>query len=220
MRVGGDVSRRGGRVVRLGRAPPPDYTVYIATDPQLLQIVDDALDAAAQRAGDHLACYAGCAVCCFGPFPITAADAQRLQQGLESLKRTDLASASAITHRAEAARKLLSTAFPGDPNTGDLHANLDEAAFAARFPDLACPVLDPASGRCLLHEARPIACRLYGLPTRVDGADLPHCPLCFRRASQQEIEAARAIIDFPKPDSTLEAPLTVIAYAFHQELRP
>ena len=75
-------------------------------------------------------------------------------------------------------------------------------------------MLDPESGRCLLHEARPIACRLYGLPSRVNGVDLPHCPLCFKRAQPHEIEAARVVIDFPDDDGAIESGRTVIAWAF------
>jgi Fe-S-cluster containining protein len=189
------------------------YTGSITTDSQLIQIVDASLAAAARHAGAHLACYAGCAVCCFGPFPITMRDAERLR---ESWLTADPHVASQIAQRAEAARAQLAKSFPGNAALGLLNANIDEAAFAAQYENLACPVLNPDSGQCSLYDARPIACRLYGLPTRVDGEDLPHCPLCFRRASAGEIEAARAIIDYsPRmSDHDTEPTRTVIAYAF------
>ncbi|HEY0566332.1 MAG TPA: YkgJ family cysteine cluster protein, partial [Terriglobales bacterium] len=93
--------------------------------------------------------------------------------------------------------------------------SVDEAEFAGRHANLACPALEPDSGSCLLYEHRPIACRTYGPPLRLDGEDLPPCPLCFKRASADEIEHARVEID----TRTLEAPSdvpegrTLIAYA-------
>jgi Fe-S-cluster containining protein len=176
-----------------------------------------------------LACYAGCAVCCFGPFPITLRDAERLR---EASLTAPPAVASRIAERAATARTRLAAAFPGDASTGILNANIDEAAFAAHHENLACPVLDPDSGQCSLYEARPIACRLYGLPSRVDGQDFPHCPLCFRRASIDELEATRAIINMPSDlqppdmhphdmrDHDTEPARTVIAYAFVSPPKP
>jgi len=192
-----------------------------------LHIVDTALASAAERAGIHLACYPGCAVCCFGPFPITQADAARLRSGLDKFAQSNPIAATAIVQRAVSARERLATgapSFPGNPATGHLTDDFDEAAFAARFSDLACPVLDPDSGHCLLHESRPIACRLYGLPSRVDGHDLPPCPLCFKRATTDEIETSRAIIDLrswdppeceTSPSDSLpeDAQRTLVAYA-------
>ena len=131
-----------------------DYTGSITTDRELVQIIDASLAAAAQRAGSHLACYAGCAVCCFGPFPITLRDAQRLRQAWLT---SDPALASQIAQRAEAARKQLANAFPGHAAQGLLDPAIDEAAFAAQHENLACPVLDPDSGQCSLYEARPMA---------------------------------------------------------------
>ena len=57
----------------------------VAADARLVQIVDRTMDEATRLAGAHLACHKGCAVCCFGPFPITMADALRLQRGLQEL---------------------------------------------------------------------------------------------------------------------------------------
>jgi Fe-S-cluster containining protein len=197
---------------RIDIAPIIAHTGSITNDQQLIQIVDDALAEAARLAGEHLACYAGCAVCCFGPFPITVRDAERLRRGW---LHADPAVATEIAQRATAARVQLADAFPGDAASGLLNADIDEAAFAAQHENLACPVLDPDSGQCSLYDARPIACRLYGLPTRVDGHDAPHCPLCFRRAAPNEIEAARAIIESPASvrDHDEEQARTVIAYA-------
>jgi Fe-S-cluster containining protein len=165
-------------------------------DLQLVQIVDHALEEAAARAGDHLECYRGCSVCCFGPFPITIADARRLQRGLAEASRADPELGERVMARARRGAERLAEAFPGDAATGLLDPEqLREGEFAARFQDVPCPALDPDSGACDLYSWRPIACRTYGSPLRIEGEDLPPCPLCFRGASEAEVEACRAVID-------------------------
>ena len=165
-------------------------------DARLLRVVDAALDEAARRAGAHLACHRGCAVCCFGPFPITSINAWRLARGLAELVRTAPASASAIVERARVAIERLAPDFPGDAASGELHlAPQDEAGYAHRHAALPCPVLDPESGACSLYEHRPVACRLNGPPLALAGDALPPCPLCFRGAGPEIVEACRVTLD-------------------------
>jgi uncharacterized protein len=45
---------------------------------------------------------------------------------------------------------------------------LDDASYP-----FTCPILDTASGRCLVYEERPLACRVYGF--YVDRADGLYC---------------------------------------------
>ncbi len=65
----------------------------------LVQIVDAALAEATLKAGAWLACRPGCTDCCIGPFPISAADAARLRQGLAEIEPVR---AAAIVQRAHA----------------------------------------------------------------------------------------------------------------------
>jgi Fe-S-cluster containining protein len=192
-------------------------------DGELLRILDGVLADAASRAGGHLACHRGCAVCCFGPFAITAPDALRLRRGLEVLRSAAPGAGDAIRERASRAVARLRPNFPGDADTGILReGEWDEARFAGEFHDLACPVLDPDSGACLLYEHRPVACRTYGLPLRLNGEDLPPCPLCFRGAAAEEIERCRAVMEPEDAGERLTAAVesghkmrgrTVIAFA-------
>lgn len=184
-------------------------------DVELVQIVDAGMQQAVERSGARLACYRGCAVCCFGPFPITLLDARRLQRGLAALEEVDGDAAAAIRERAVAAANKLAPSFPGDPDTGVLADDVDEATFAAQHANLACPALDPVSGACLLYEHRPIACRTYGPPLRLDGEDLPPCPLCFKGASAHEIDRARVTVETRSLHTQCDVPAerTLIAYA-------
>jgi Fe-S-cluster containining protein len=139
------------------------------------------------------------------------------------LSEAEPARAEAIRRRAESAWVRLAASYPGDAESGVLVDEFDEAEFAERFSDLACPALDPQSGQCSLYGARPIACRTYGLPSRLDGEDLPPCPLCFRRASPDEIEEARMILDTRdwnmshwENKDTMSLDRTTIAFALSQ----
>ena len=166
-----------------------------AGDQVLVQIVDAALADATQRAGHWIACRPGCTQCCFGVFAISQLDAARLRHGLQELQNRDPLRADAIQERARAAVERLTSAFPGDPETGIL---ADDEDAEARFEDFAndepCPVLDPATGTCELYHSRPITCRAFGPPVRSEDG-LGVCELCFQGASDEEIAACEMEVD-------------------------
>jgi len=142
--------------------------------------------------GPWLACKPGCAECCVGPFPITRLDVRWLRRGLAELEATDPERAGEISARAADAVALLRPGFPGDSGTGRIAA--DESVldrFFAGHAALACPALDPASGRCELYAWRPVACRTYGPPLRYGNRKTEPCRLCFVGASADEVEWAR-----------------------------
>jgi Fe-S-cluster containining protein len=181
---------------------------------QLVQIVDAAMAEANARAGAHLACYPGCAVCCFGPFPVTQVDAERLHRGLLQLESSESKTAREIRERAAEAIHRMSRDFPGNPASGTLRlAPEEEGAFAAQYSDLACPALSPQSGMCLLYEHRPIACRTYGPPLLLNDEKLPPCPLCFKRASSEDVEDARVSLEIGDESDQADVPRTLIAFA-------
>ena len=153
---------------------------------ELFPIIDAALASAAERSGAHLACRAGCHQCCIGVFAITSLDASALRAALAAAP-SDVA--ERIRTRAKASReRLLSTGFPGDPNTGILFTDPDhEEAFEEFANDEACPVLDPATGTCDLYAARPVQCRTFGPPLRDEDGHLTVCELCFTNASAEEV---------------------------------
>ena len=168
-------------------------------DQKLVQIVDAALAEAARKSGEWLACRPGCTQCCFGPFPISQLDAERLRKGLEELQAADPQRAMRVRERARDSVARLSPEFPGDTLTGILGE--DEYALD-RFTDFAddepCPALDPATGTCDLYSARPMTCRVFGPPIR-SGPEggLGVCELCYHGASDEQIAACEVV---PDPD--------------------
>lgn len=171
-------------------------------DAQLVQIVDAATADAARRAGTWLKCAPGCTQCCIGVFAISQLDAARLRDGLAELERRDSHRAAAVRLRAAQAAERLAKDFPGNPQTGILDPNRSEA-FEDFANDEPCPVLDPNTGLCDLYAARPMTCRVFGLPLRTGGG-LGVCELCFVGATSEQIAAAEVRLDCGE----LEAALT------------
>lgn len=194
-----------------------------AGDSELVQIVDAALADAARQAGAWLLCRLGCTQCCYGAFAIGALDALRLQAGMEALKAAEPALAAEIVRRAQDWIAEYGPRFPGDAVTGLLGDSEREQDRFEEFADeAACPALDPVTGRCDLYAWRPMTCRVFGPPVRMDaeageGLALGHCELCFVGASAAEV----ARCEMPVPHE-LEAALldeigakgeTVVAFA-------
>ena len=138
-------------------------------DAQLIQIMDAALADATRRAGDHLACRPGCSQCCHGAFAINALDAMRLRMAMAELAAANPGQAAKIELRAQIYLAEHGASFPGDRVTGILGASKEaEEAFDEFANEAACPALDPETGCCDLYESRPMACRVFGPPVRIN----------------------------------------------------
>ena len=162
-------------------------------DRELVQIMDAALADAALRAGPWLACRPGCTQCCHGAFAIHTLDAERLRAGMATLRREQPALATAIELRTRLWLDEHRSSFPGDPQTGLLGSSEnDKARFEDFANDAPCPALNPASSLCDVYPWRPMTCRVFGPPVRMDAAEddvqaLACCELCFVGASEAEI---------------------------------
>ena len=184
-----------------------------------MQIVDAALAEAARRAGEWLVCRPGCTQCCHGVFAINALDALRLRAGMEALRTADPARAAAVEGRAEAWIAAQQANFPGDARTGWLSKSEAECERFEEFAnDAACPALDPATGLCDVYAWRPMTCRVFGPPVRVeDGQALGHCELCFEGASPEQVAACEMPLPHALENRLLaelgSAGSTVVAYA-------
>lgn len=195
-------------------------------DSQLVQIVDVALADAAQRAGPWLACRSGCTQCCHGAFAINALDVLRLGDGMNTLRATDSATALSIENRARAWLAEYGPDFPGDLATGLLGvSNLDRARFEDFANDAPCPALNPDTGLCDVYAWRPMTCRVFGPPVRMNEGDtLACCDLCFVGASEVEIAACEMTIPHELEASlvnqTSQPGETIVAFALLPEPDP
>ena len=108
-----------------------------------------------------IACRAGCSACCRGLFDITLLDAFLLKEAFDRLP-ADLrqpALAKAETRLAELRRRWPHFTAPYLLN-GLPDAEWTEMPEEDETP---CPLLGD-DGRCLVYAARPLTCRLHGLP--------------------------------------------------------
>ena len=190
-----------------------------ARDTQLVQIVDAALADAAKRAGAWLACKPGCTQCCHGAFAINALDVARLHQAMQA---ADLETAEALRGRARAWIATYGAEFPGDRETGVLGTSEeDQARFEEFANDAPCPALNSETGFCDVYAGRPMTCRVFGPPVRVEDG-LGCCELCFVGASEAEVVACEMPVPHELEERLLaemgDAGETVVAFALlHSE---
>jgi Putative zinc- or iron-chelating domain len=140
---------------------------------------------------------------------------------MEVLRATNPDAAKAIEERAGAWLAEHGPGFPGDLGTGLLGTS---AAELAQFEDFAneapCPALDPDTGLCDVYTWRPMTCRVFGPPVRMDEGDsLGCCELCFAGATAAEIAACEMRIPHELEerlnDETGEPGTTIVAFALH-----
>lgn len=113
---------------------------------------------------DAVSCKRGCTDCChalFGLFPIEAAYLR------DRFAKLDPAVQQEVLKRADQAEKQL-TRF----QTMMSEAQADDAEvqpYALARERIRCPLLND-QGDCVLYSYRPVTCRIYGIPTTVQGA--------------------------------------------------
>jgi len=187
-------------------------------DARFVQIVDAAMAEASRKAGSWLACRLGCTQCCIGPFPISPLDARRLRRGLAALETADPDRAHRVQARTRDYVARVSTAFPGDPDTGILDATPEgEKRFESFADDEPCPALDPQTGGCDLYSSRPLTCRTFGPPMRA-GSDLVVCELCFDGATDADVEGCAVDCDPDDLESALDNELVQLTGATGQTI--
>jgi Fe-S-cluster containining protein len=194
-----------------------------AKDRELVQIMDAALAQAAQQAGAWLVCKLGCTQCCYGAFAINELDALRLAAGMEKLRVDNPPLVADLQRRAMEWMDEFVPGFPSDPLAGRLgDSDADREQFEEFANDAACPALDPATGRCDVYEWRPMTCRVFGPPVRMEsGSDetgaLGHCELCFVGATEAQVAACEMPIPNELEENLLDGISTkgetVVAFA-------
>jgi Fe-S-cluster containining protein len=187
-------------------------------DGKLVRIMDQAFADAARRAGGWLACKPGCTQCCKGAFAINALDAARLRSGVNGLRRMVPALAESLHQRGLAWIREYGAEFPGDLATGLIGTSEEEQArFESFANDAPCPALNPETGLCDVYEWRPMTCRIFGPPVRMEGGALACCELCFADAKDEEIAACEMQIPHEMEERLVaeigRAGETVVAFA-------
>ncbi len=123
---------------------------------------DRAFQETAARHGACVRCARGCADCCHAVFGLFLIEAARLKQKFDELapekKKAVLLRCGEAERDLRRLEKTLE-GFADDPGMQD---------YALARERVRCPLLDEA-GDCMLYPFRPITCRVYGIPTRIQG---------------------------------------------------
>jgi Fe-S-cluster containining protein len=158
-------------------------------------------------AGPDLACRRGCSACCKALFDITLLDAWLLRESFADLQAEVQ---SAVLNRCQPRFTELCKRWPQLKHPYFLNALPEEEWTDMPEDDqIPCPLLDD-NGHCLVYAARPLTCRLHGLPHidftgedfegvvctlhRGDPFNLPEQVLRwrFRQAFAEEVALSRA----------------------------
>jgi Fe-S-cluster containining protein len=131
---------------------------------ELLERLDAWFAGGRQAAGGVVPCRGGCSACCHGPFDISVADAELIEEAVARLPEEE---------RREVVRRggaLLGRMLALEPGWGPPYAvdALGEERFDRLTEALAaepCPLLDE-TGRCGIYADRPLVCRMIGLGMR------------------------------------------------------
>ncbi|MBI9087297.1 MAG: YkgJ family cysteine cluster protein [Desulfobacterales bacterium] len=143
-----------------------DFTLFYEKYEALAKAADAAFETIRKGHGDCVTCRTGCADCCHALFDLTLVEAMyindrfRRRYSGEALDRLIEKAATADRKLAKIKRKAYKRVQEGVDDS----VILEEMA-AVR---MRCPLLDD-SDQCALYEFRPITCRLYGVPTSING---------------------------------------------------
>ena len=135
---------------------------------ELIAQVDRIFDQVKEMHGNLVNCKVGCDDCCYAFFELTPIEAVYIRDRFA--KCSDPEKKEAILERArEAHQKYLKLAErlvrASALGPEEKHVEMDAAARER----IACPLLNDRR-QCDLYDDRPVTCRLYGIPTRIDNA--------------------------------------------------
>lgn len=143
-----------------------DWTPYFEQYEALVAKADAAFEQVKRTHPREVRCHLGCSDCCHALFDLSLVEAAYLNrcflEGLEEAQRIAVLEKANRADRqlARIKRDAARAVADGTPEA----AVLDHLAEVR----VACPLLND-DGRCDLYSFRPLTCRLYGIPTAIDG---------------------------------------------------
>ena len=143
-----------------------DMKPYFEQYEALVAKVDTAFERVRERYPQEVCCRLGCSDCCHALFDLSLIEAMYIhtrffEKMTEDQKTAVLEKANRIDRQlARIKRDAAKSLAEGTPE-----ATVLERLAEMRVP---CPLLNE-EGQCELYASRPITCRLYGVPTAIDG---------------------------------------------------
>jgi Fe-S-cluster containining protein len=128
----------------------------------LVDKADQAFQEMQQKYGECIRCERHCSDCCHAVFGLFLIEAGYLKQNFDQLGKEKIKTAFLRCNEADRALKRLEKllkSYRDDPNM---------QVYTMARERIRCPLLDDNLD-CILHPFRPITCRVYGIPTKIQG---------------------------------------------------
>jgi Fe-S-cluster containining protein len=123
---------------------------------------DEAFRKMKEAHGPSMACELHCSECCHAVFGLFLIEAANLKQHFDKLDVQKKKDALMRCNEAERGLKRLEKKI-------ELHGDDQEMQTLILARErIRCPLLDD-NQECVLYEHRPITCRVYGIPTKIQG---------------------------------------------------
>ncbi len=130
------------------------------------ELLVDKADAAFQRMereqGSCIKCERHCSDCCHAIFGLFLIEAAYLKQQFDQLGKEEIKAALLRCNKAESDLRRLEKMLRAHEEDPDMQA------YTMARERVRCPLLDE-NDDCILYPYRPITCRVYGIPTRIQG---------------------------------------------------
>ena len=139
-----------------------DFSYLFEPYDRLVSRADKSFERIAREYPDCIACKPGCSDCCHAVFGLFLIEAVFLKHDFDQLKEKEK---QVALKRGLAAEKELKTLertlreFKDDPRM---------SAYSMARARIRCPLLSDED-TCILYSYRPITCRIYGIPTMIQG---------------------------------------------------
>lgn len=144
-----------------------DFTPVFNRYEKLRDNVDRIFASMENRYPACVTCRPGCSDCCHALFDLSLVEAMYVNRAFArafgyGAERSQIMERASVLDRK--LTRLKREMFRAEKD-GASPEKIMELAAASR---MACPLLDD-DNRCILYSARPITCRLYGIPVAIDG---------------------------------------------------
>lgn len=143
-----------------------DFKPFFEKYEELVSLVDQAFERVKKESGNLVRCQAGCSDCCHALFDLTLIEALYINHQFlkkfsgkereEVLERANRADRKVYKIKRQAHKSLLN-------GENEVKILADVGGERVR-----CPFLDDAD-MCVMYAHRPATCRIYGVPTAIQG---------------------------------------------------
>lgn len=143
-----------------------DFSEYFTEYEGLVIAADSIFDKIAKTYPKEVRCKLGCADCCHALFDLNLVESMYISKKFrEKYEKEELEKMLERANTADRKIHKIKKQIADRLKSGESEDDLLESLAAVR---VRCPLLNEKN-QCDLYEARPVTCRLYGLPTSIGG---------------------------------------------------